>query len=60
MCIMHNNKTKPVHPGKKKKHQKRTESTPGPKPDILKLEGDWQENIKKSLSKKKPPEGWPS
>jgi hypothetical protein len=31
----------------------------GPKPDILKIEGKWQEAVKKSLSKKKPPEGWP-
>jgi hypothetical protein len=31
----------------------------GPKPDVLKIEGDWKENIKKSLTKKKPPEGWP-
>lgn len=51
---------KPASPGKKKKRQKRTESIPGPKPDILKLEGDWQDNIKKSLSKKKPAEGWPT
>jgi predicted nucleic acid-binding protein len=31
----------------------------GPKPDVLKIEGDWREAIKKSLKKKKPPEGWP-
>jgi hypothetical protein len=32
---------------------------PGPKPDILKLEGDWQESVKKSLTKKRPLQGWP-
>jgi hypothetical protein len=31
----------------------------GPKPDVLKIEGDWQEAMKRSLQKKKPPEGWP-
>jgi hypothetical protein len=31
----------------------------GPKPDVLKLEGNWKDAVKKSLSKKKPPEGWP-
>jgi hypothetical protein len=31
----------------------------GPKPDVLKIEGDWRDNVKKSLTKKKPPEGWP-
>jgi hypothetical protein len=40
----------------KKKPQKKK---PGPKPDILKIEGDWKEAIKKSLQKKPPPEGWP-
>ena len=34
-------------------------ATPGPKPDMLKLDADWQKAIKKSLSKKKPREGWP-
>jgi len=31
----------------------------GPKPNHLKIEGDWQEAIKKAVKKKKPPEGWP-
>lgn len=34
-------------------------ATPGPKPDTLKIEGKWQDAVKKSLSKKKPAEGWP-
>lgn len=32
---------------------------PGPKPDLLKIEGDWKDAIKKSLEKKKSAEGWP-
>jgi hypothetical protein len=31
----------------------------GPKPETLKIEGKWQDAVKKSLSKKKPSEGWP-
>ncbi len=31
----------------------------GPKPERLKIEGDWRAAIKKSLAKRKPPEGWP-
>jgi len=34
-------------------------AAPGPKPDVLKIEGDWVAAIKKSLDKKKPPGGWP-
>jgi len=45
--------------GKKAKTTKKERETPGPKPDILKLEEDWREAVKKSLRKKKPPEGWP-
>jgi hypothetical protein len=33
--------------------------TPGPKPEILKIDGNWQDAVKKSLSKKKPANGWP-
>jgi hypothetical protein len=32
---------------------------PGPKPDHLKLEGYWEEAMKKALKKEKPKEGWP-
>jgi len=38
----------------KKKAAKR-----GPKPDVLKVEGNWKDAVKKSLAKKKPPGGWP-
>jgi hypothetical protein len=32
---------------------------PGPKPAFLKVHGDWQAAIRKSLKKRKPPGGWP-
>ena len=31
----------------------------GPAPDTLKLEGDWQQNMKKAMGKKKPAGRWP-
>jgi hypothetical protein len=31
----------------------------GPKPEVLKIEGNWKDAVSKSLLKKKPPEGWP-
>jgi hypothetical protein len=31
----------------------------GPKMEFLKLNGDWQTAIKKSLQKKRPASGWP-
>jgi hypothetical protein len=31
----------------------------GPKPDVLKIRGRWQDAMKQSLQKKKPAEGWP-
>ncbi|MGA2984279.1 MAG: hypothetical protein ABSG32_10705 [Terriglobia bacterium] len=37
----------------------RASAKPSPKPDVLKLDGNWQGLMKKSLTKKKPPEGWP-
>jgi hypothetical protein len=47
--------------GAKKKHKQlpRPKSAPGPKPDVLKLKGRWQDAVRKSFEKKKPPEGWP-
>ncbi|MGA7220171.1 MAG: hypothetical protein WBX38_17780 [Candidatus Sulfotelmatobacter sp.] len=38
---------------------KQSGTPPGPKPDVLKLIGNWREAIKKSLEKKKPATGWP-
>ena len=44
----------------KTKATKKKAAKRGPKPDVLKLEGDWRELMKQSLQKKKPKEGWPS
>jgi hypothetical protein len=44
---------------KKASNQSNKSATPGPKPELLKLKGNWQSAMKKSLQKKKPPEGWP-
>ena len=44
---------------KRTKREKEKRATPGPKAETLKLKGDWRAAIKKSLTKKKPPEGWP-
>jgi hypothetical protein len=41
---------------KKNRIQKKT---PGPKPDLLKIDGDWKNAVKKSLTVKKPASGWP-
>jgi hypothetical protein len=45
--------TKPRKPKRLKKE------TSGPKPDMLKIEGNWKDAVKKSLKKKKPAQGWP-
>jgi hypothetical protein len=37
----------------------RTTTKPGPEPGRLKIEGDWEEAMKRALGKKRPPEGWP-
>jgi len=44
---------------KPSKEPKPEEIPRGPKPDTLKIEGDWRDAVKTSLSKKKPAEGWP-
>ena len=41
------------HVDKKKKQGKQVDK-PGPKPDVLKLEGDWQDLVKQALTKKMP------
>jgi hypothetical protein len=38
---------------------KKVPSKRGPKPDLLKIEGDWKDAVKKTLEKKKPAAGWP-
>ena len=44
---------------KSQKHGEKKPASPGPKPDVLKLGGNWRDAVKKSLTKKKPAEGWP-
>ena len=43
----------------KKKPHKKQPIPPGPRPDLLKIDMDWKDAIKKSLEKKKPETGWP-
>ena len=35
------------------------EAKPGPEPERLKVEGDWEKAMEKAMKKKKPAEGWP-
>jgi hypothetical protein len=37
----------------------RPSAKPGPKPQVLKIHGNWQAAMRKSLKEKKPPGGWP-
>jgi hypothetical protein len=32
---------------------------PGPKPEILRIKGDWEKAVTRSFRKKKPASGWP-
>jgi len=32
---------------------------PGPKPERLRIEGNWRDAMKKSFQTQKPPAGWP-
>ena len=48
-----------VSVSKKSTNLKPAKATTGPKPNILKIEGDWQDAVKKSLGKKMPAGGWP-
>ncbi len=32
---------------------------PGPEPERLKIDGDWEDAVSKALNKKKPADGWP-
>jgi hypothetical protein len=41
------------------KKQASNKPPPGPKPEMLRIEGNWQEAVKTSLLKKKPIGGWP-
>ena len=31
----------------------------GPKPVVVKIEGNWKKAVKKAVKKKRPKEGWP-
>jgi hypothetical protein len=43
-----------------KQQSKKTERKPtGPKPEVLKIRGNWEAAVSKSFQKKKPAEGWP-
>lgn len=37
----------------------RKSAKPGPKPQMLKIKGNWEAAVTKSFKKKKPLEGWP-
>ena len=38
---------------------KRSSPKTGPKPDRVKVEGDWEDAIGKALKKPRPKDGWP-
>jgi DNA mismatch endonuclease (patch repair protein) len=42
-----------------KKTQAKSRKPPGPAPEVLKIEGDWKDAMKKLISKKRPEGGWP-
>lgn len=39
-----------------KRQQKKS---PGPEPDHLKIEGEWEDAVDQALGKKRPEKGWP-
>lgn len=43
----------------KKRKPPKPKAKPGPKAETLTIKGDWRKAMKRSLAKKKPPEGWP-
>jgi hypothetical protein len=44
---------------KRTARKKSAKAKPGPKAEVLKIEGNWEDAMKKSLGKKKPADGWP-
>jgi hypothetical protein len=44
---------------KPKRSAKKARANPGPKPLVLKYDGNWEEAVEKALAKKKPAGGWP-
>ncbi|MGH9428993.1 MAG: hypothetical protein ACRD2L_22135, partial [Terriglobia bacterium] len=41
------------------RNSSREQKATGPKPERLKLQGDWKGLVKKALTKKRPKKGWP-
>jgi hypothetical protein len=41
---------------KQNKHKKKK---PGPKPNHLQIDGNWENAVKKAVKKEKPKDGWP-
>lgn len=42
-----------------KKTESQERKKPGPKPDKVKIEDDWEKAMDKALKKKRPKDGWP-
>jgi hypothetical protein len=45
---------KPAKPAAKKAKPK-----PGPKPEVLQIDGNWKDAVRRSFQAKKPAGGWP-
>jgi len=41
------------------KRTKKSRKPSGPQPEILKIEGNWKDAMRKLISKKRPEGGWP-
>ncbi len=41
------------------KRQRKVAAKTGPEPERVVLSGNWKNNIKKALAKKRPKDGWP-
>jgi hypothetical protein len=41
-----------------RKNQTQKKKT-GPKPEVVKINGEWRDAVKRALAKKKPANGWP-
>ncbi len=40
--------------------EKMDKDRPGPEPERLKIEGDWEDAIRKALHRTQPADGWPN
>lgn len=40
-------------------NKKAKQQRPGPVPEVLKIEGNWKDAMRKLISKKRPVGGWP-